>query len=596
MHFQDIKTSRHNSDEKNREEIYRREHQLQEKEKESAQERSSRALARVASSGRLTAWQRIEMLVDRDESGNLKYWHIGTMRSFDGDRKSSRALGVFCGMGVVAGRSVVVIANDNTQSAGAWWPGAPEKIQDAQNMAFRLHIPVIYLVECAGLYLAYQEQTYAGGRGAGAIFERQAQLNRGGVVQLAAVFGDCIAGGGYMPILCDKIVMTEQSSVCIGGSAISSAACGRQNESIGGPDVHVAYSQTVDERAPDDESAISWIRREIDKLPTPATAYYRISEPVLPHFSIGDLYDILPTDLSRSYDVEEVVARLVDASQCVPLLEDYGEEVYGCFAAVDGLPVVVIANRARTVESDGRFKSGGILYREGITKIRRIAAAANHDGIPTIWLQDVSGFDIGAEAERDGLLRHGAGILHEIAADESRTPAALTIVLRKASGAGYYAMKGAPFHPAWRVVTALSRIEVMRSDVLASALYDKKIARIRRDIENVRRHGEPYDDLGGACGTPAIRSSNGGEGKEREDKEAYVARLSRERKELELARSELSVVQERNGQAYSALVRGDVDTFVPLFRLRLAVVDFVRAAWQERRPVKPKRLWEIWGI
>lgn len=572
VNFQDIQFNRFEVNDENRREIADHELALQEKEREAVEERTERALKRVASHGRMTALERIESVVDRYEDDAPRLWHIGAMRSYEGNANASKALGVLCVLGVVAGRSVVIIANDNTQSAGAWWPGTPEKIQAAQNMALRLRIPVIYFVECAGLYLACQEKTYAGAHGAGAIFERQAQLNRSGIVQLAAVFGDCIAGGGYMPILCDKIVMTEQSSICIGGSAISSAACGRQADRIGGPDVHVVYSHTADARVADDGAAIAWIRREVEKLPTPATAYYRIADSVLPQAPIADLYDILPTDLSHPYNIEDVVARIVDASQCVPLCHEFGEEIYSCFATVDGLPVVIIANRAQTIESDGRLKSGGILYKEGIVKIRRIASAANDDGIPTIWIQDVAGFDIGAQAERDGLLRLGAGILHEIASDERDTPAAMTIVLRKASGAGYYAMKGSPFHPAWTVVTAITRMEVMRSDVLASALYDKKISKIDGEI----KARQIKDGLALDC--------------------AEIAQLARNRDELVEARTALASAQNDNAQPRAALARGDADSFVALSQLRRAIVDFLHAAWQEQRIVRPKRLWGIWSL
>ena len=249
-----------------------------------------------------------------------------------------------------------------------------------------------------------------------------------------------------------------------------------------------------------------------------------------------------------------------DAAKAKAALPDYG------------LPVVIIANRAQTIESDGRLKSGGILYKEGIVKIRRIASAANDDGIPTIWIQDVAGFDIGAQAERDGLLRLGAGILHEIASDERDTPAAMTIVLRKASGAGYYAMKGSPFHPAWTVVTAITRMEVMRSDVLASALYDKKISKIDGEI----KARQIKDGLALDC--------------------AEIAQLARNRDELVEARTALASAQNDNAQPRAALARGDADSFVALSQLRRAIVDFLHAAWQEQRIVRPKRLWGIWSL
>lgn len=569
LFFRDIPTFCPPDNEPNAAEIRSREQVISNAVGAAVTDRSERALSRIAAKNRLTAWQRICRLVDSDGDSNPKFHHIGALMSFACGAQESKALGVLCGIGTVCDRAAVIIANDNAQSAGAWFPGSPEKIRHAQDIAARLRIPVIYLVECAGLSLAFQEKTYADPNGAGAIFRRQAVLSKSGIAQLAAVFGDCIAGGGYMPILCDKIVMTEQASLCIGGSAIANAACGQNAARIGGPDVHVAYSGTADARVPDDIAAIHWLRGEFSKLPGSAADFYRIAQPVAPNADIDDLYHIIPVDPAAPFDIGQLIARIADASQIVPLAESSGEEIYACLAAVDGLPAVFIANCAKTIFSEGKCKAGGVLYKEGIQKIRRIASAANEDGIPTVWIQDVAGFEIGENAERSGLLRLGAGILREIADDNPDAPPAMTIILRKASGAGYYAMKGAPFNPAWIVATALARIEVMKSDVLASALYDKKIHALQSRLNQAKTDK-----------TASISSEE-------------TDLLQKELGSLCQARDALAAEQEANAAAIAALSRGDVDSFVPLSGLRSAVVGFMRAAWQAPFAPKPKRLWTI---
>lgn len=504
--------------------------------------RPQRTLDRIKSRNCLTAWERVQALIDPES----RLWHMGALQNYAKNPEDSSGLGVICAFGTVQKRSVVIIASDNTHAAGAWWPGTPEKIQRAQNMALRLRIPVLYLIESAGLYLALQEQTYASEHGAGAIFERQATLNHHAIPQLAAVFGDCIAGGGYMPLLCDKIVMAERASICIGGGAIHHASCGASHAQLGAPNIHVHYTATACARVPDDHAAIQWLRAQVETLPTSANAYYRFTPAVPPHYAIEDLYDILPRDNAKPFDIAQCLARLVDASQIEPLFDDTGSEIFGARAAVDGLPIAFIANSADSTTEKQKYKFGAILYKTGIQKMHRIAAQAYDDGIPLIWIQDVSGFEIGESAERDALLKHGAALFHQTARDDFRSPPCLTILLRKAAGAGFYAMKGTPFHPSWTLVTALTNLEVMRPDVLASALYDKKIAQLsdsdpkRAELLDLKRH--------------------------------------------------LSETQARHATAQAALERGDADSFVPLSELRNAILDFARAAWQSLRPVKPKHL------
>lgn len=506
-------------------------------------DRPKSVIDRIHSLGRLTADERVSELCD-DHSP----WLLGEFQGFDTPREGRNKpyrLGVLCALGKVCSRQVMIVANDNTIAAGSWWPGSSQKIVAALKTALQLRIPVLYLIECAGLFLPHQDQTFAAHDGAGAIFEMQAQLSRAGIRQMAAIFGDCIAGGGYMPLLCDKIVMTEQASLYIGGSAITSHAKGSDNSPFGTASVHVHLSGCAENRVPDDHAAIQKLRAWLEALPSPALAYFRLEDPVAPEYSIDDLYHLLPTAPNEHYIIENIVARLADASQIAKLHDEYGTEIFASIALFDGLPAVVIANRAETVRENNHLVAGGILYHDGITKIRRICENANDDGLPVIWLQDVSGFDVGPDAERQGLLRHGAMLLRTLSI---QTAPHLTIILRKASGAGYYAMKGAPFHPALTLSTAISHLEVMSPQTLAGTLFDKKIARA--------------DDS---------------------QKAALIE-----------AKEQVIQAQIQSSSPKSAAIRADVDEIIRLSDLRSRIIHFLHAAYQDAsRPFKPQRLWSI---
>lgn len=511
-----------------------------------AADRPQNVIERLESRVRMTADERVNRLCDDHNP-----WIFGEYPGFgttEGQHKPYR-LGVITAIGCVQKRFALIIANDNTITAGAWWPGTPQKIVHALEVALRLQIPVIYLIECAGLYLPHQDKTFAGPDGAGAIFEAQARLSRSGIRQIAAIMGDCIAGGGYMPLLCDKIVMTEQASLCIGGTAITSHAKGSTNERLGSPSTHVHLSHCAEERVLNDEDAIQKLRLWMDMLPTSANAFFRIDSPIDPPFEQNDLYHLIPADPAKPLKIEEILARLVDGAQMQLIDDDFGSEILAAHALFDGLPALIIANRSETTQNmHGQIQAGGILYLDGITKMRKVCENAHHNGIPVIWIQDVSGFDVGIEAEKNGLLRHGAMLLRELAADGLETPPHLTIILRKASGAGYYAMKGAPFHPALTLATAISRIEVMSAETLAGTLFDRKIQKANDETARTM---------------------------------------------LETEKQRTIEAQNRTASSKEAAIRGDIDDIVPLNQLRNRILIFIKAAYQNAsRSIKPNRLWD----
>ncbi|MEM7606996.1 MAG: carboxyl transferase domain-containing protein [Myxococcota bacterium] len=434
-------------------------------------------VARVHDDRKLTARERLARIADEGS----EVFEVGTFVN-EGEKfgkLESPGAGVITAFVRIEGRWCIVIANDNTVASGAWWPQTPEKIQRAQTMALRLRLPAIYLVDCSGLFLPEQSRSFSGGRGAGHIFKMNSKLSAEGVPQLAGVFGDCIAGGGYMPIISDRVYMTEQAYMVIAGAALIKGAKSQQISSldIGGPEVHAHLSGCADERVPDDETLLRCLRAEVAQLPSSAADYYRGSafggsRGAPPTFSPLELAGLLPTDHREAYDALQVIARLCDHTLFWEVMEDRGREMICGVGRVGGLWAGFVMNRQGLIDSNGQQRPGGSLYREGIAKVAAFSRACNTDGLPILWLQDISGFDIGAEAEAQGLLGYGSSLIHTNS--NNQTPM-FTVLLRKASGAGYYAMAGLPYDPVVQLSTSLSRLSVMEGRTLAIATFNTKL-------------------------------------------------------------------------------------------------------------------------
>jgi 3-methylcrotonyl-CoA carboxylase beta subunit len=514
------------------------------------------AAARVREKGKLTTWDRITALVDEGsrvfEVGTLVNWG----RTFQGSSKLAPGAGVVTCFGRVHGRPVMIIANDNTVASGAWWPNTPEKIERAQEMALRLRLPVLYLVDCSGLFLPEQSRSFAGAVGAGHIFQKNAKLADAGVPQLAGVFGDCIAGGGYMPIISDRVVMTEGAYMVIAGAALIRGAKALKLTSldIGGPEVHVHQSGCADLRVPDDTTAIEVLRREVARLPTPALDFYRHgAEAAPPRYGAEEIAALFPPDFRQGYDVEQVIARLVDQSLFHEVLPHLGREMITGVARISGLWVGIVANRQGLIDEPGiGRRPGGALYREGIAKIATFTRMCNDDGLPIVWLQDISGFDIGVEAERLGLLGYGSNLIY---GNSTHTTPMFTVLLRKASGAGYYALAGLPYEPVVQLSTPITRLSVMEGRTLAIATYNSKLD----------------DDFEIATDDPQERAA------------------------IQKGMAETASRIEADMDPIAAASRMDTDEIVPLGELRAWLECLVEAAWAMpgyRRTKNPR----IWGM
>ncbi len=459
---------------------------------------------RVREKGKLPTWERIERLKDPE----VPILPVGALvnygLTFGEEKRTSPGAGVVTAFTQVHGRWVVVIANENTVASGSWWPMTPEKIQRAQEMALRLRVPVVYLVDCSGLYLPEQSHTFPGRTGAGAIFRMNSLLSAAGVPQIAGVHGDCIAGGGYMPIISDVVYMTEQAYMVIAGAALVKGGKSQNITSlvIGGPDVHVHISRCADHRVPDDATLLECVRKEVAKLPTPAWDYYRYgADPAPPRYPPEELDGLFPADHRMAYDARQVLARLLDESLFWEVWPKTGSEMICGVGRVGGLYAGFIANNPELTDHPvhARMKRpGGILYREGIAKISQFSRALNDDGIPIVWLQDVAGFDIGPEAEKQGLLGYGSSLIYT---NSTNDVPMFTVLLRKASGAGYYAMAGLPYRPVVQLATPMTRLAVMEGRTLAIGAFNAKlddefkiVAGNPEEAEEIRRGMEAVEE------------------------------------------------------------------------------------------------------
>ena len=513
---------------------------------------------RVHAKGKLTTWERIAQLKDPGSRVFPLNTFVNYGLTFGDPPRSSPSAGVITACVRVHGRLTILIANDNTVASGSWWPLTPEKIERAQEVALRLKLPVIYLVDCSGLFLPEQSKTFPGKLGAGYIFKMNSLLSASGVPQIAGVLGDCIAGGGYMPIISDKLFMTEQAYMVIAGAALIKGAKSQKITSltIGGPNIHVHLSNCADERVPDDETMILRIRQEIEKLPTSAIRYYRQAFDIAdPRFPTQEIDGLLPTDHRVVYDPHEILARIVDGSLFWELMPHAGEEMITGIARIGGLYVGIITNNqklTRHPQLKERMRPGGILYREGIAKISQFSRACNSDGIPIIWLQDISGFDIGLEAEKHGLLGYGSNLLYT---NSTNTVPMITVLLRKASGAGYYAMTGRPYEPFVQISTPLTRLAVMEGRTLAIGAYRTRL----------------------------------------DDNFNIIAQDAKERAQVEAGMKEVEGRIEADMDPYKSAGQMDTDEIVAPHELRDYLMTMVEMSYQSigYRRVKNPRIWSM---
>jgi 3-methylcrotonyl-CoA carboxylase beta subunit len=433
---------------------------------------------------RLTARERIAGLIDP----GTHFFELGIYAAYEMYEEwgGAAAAGTITGLGRVAGRLFMIIANDATVKAGAFFPMTAKKVIRAQNIAIENHVPTIYLVDSAGVFLPLQEDVFPDTDDFGRVFRNNAVMSAKGIPQITAIMGMCVAGGAYLPVMCDHILMTEGSGLFLAGPALVQAAIGQKAsaEELGGAKMHAQISGTVDFREPDDEACLKRIRALADKMGAPNPAIFSHSRPAEPLYPADELYGIFSGEASKQYDMRDVIARLVDGSAFDEYRAEYGETVLCGYARIGGWAVGIVANQKKHVQTHAphsdqkRIEFGGVIYTESAEKAARFILDCNQNRIPLVFLHDVNGFMVGKDAEWSGIIRAGAKMVNAVA--NSVVPK-ISVILGGSFGAGNYAMCGKAYDPRFMFAWPTAKFAVMSGDAAANTLAEIKFKQLERE-------------------------------------------------------------------------------------------------------------------
>jgi acetyl-CoA carboxylase carboxyltransferase component len=449
--------------------------QLREQEHQIRQGGGAKAIARQHDKGRLTARERIARLIDPGASFfELGLWAAWGMYA---DWGGAASAGVVTGIGSVAGRRVMVIANDATVKAGAFFPMTCKKVLRAQRVALENRLPLVYLVDSAGVFLPLQDEVFPDEDDFGRIFRNNAVISAAGVPQLAAIMGNCVAGGGYLPVLCDKLLMTEGSGLYLAGPALVKAAIGQavSHEDLGGAKMHASVSGTIDFREPDDGACLERVRRLVEALPADPA---RVAHGLAPGRPTEDLLTLFPGNPRQEYDIRDLLPCLLDAGPFDEYKAEYGQTLVCGYGRLGGAAVGVVASqRRRCKPAAGPLQYGGVIYVDSADKAARFVMDCNQSRVPILFLQDVNGFMVGRDSEQAGIIRAGAKLVNAIA--NSVVPK-LTLILGGSFGAGNYALCGKAFDPRFIFAWPTARYAVMGGEQAASTLLEITVGALRR--------------------------------------------------------------------------------------------------------------------
>ncbi|HEY2646899.1 MAG TPA: acyl-CoA carboxylase subunit beta [Candidatus Acidoferrales bacterium] len=433
---------------------------------------------------RLTARERIAKLIDPHSS----FFELGIYAAHEMYEEwgGAPAAGTITGLAHICGRLVMIIANDATVKAGAFFPLTAKKVIRAQNISIENHIPTVYLVDSAGVFLPLQEDVFPDTDDFGRVFRNNAVMSARHIPQITAIMGMCVAGGAYLPVMCDHILMTEGSGLFLAGPALVQAAIGQKvsAEELGGAKMHSQISGTVDFREPDDDSCLERIRALVDKMGHPTFARFNYKDPENPLFPPEEIYGIFSSDPARQYDMHEVIARIVDGSKFEEYRAEYGKTVLCGYARIGGWAVGIVANNKQHVPTvdaatgERRIEFGGVIYTESAEKAARFIMDCNQNLVPLIFLHDVNGFMVGKEAEWSGIIRAGAKMVNAVS--NSVVPK-ITVICGGSFGAGHYAMCGKAYDPRFIFAWPTARYAVMSGDAAASTLVEIKIKQLERE-------------------------------------------------------------------------------------------------------------------
>ena len=443
-------------------------------------------LEKIKSQGKLTARERVKNLVD-DTS---QIYEIGILagEKMYNEYGGCPSAGVIVAIAKVSGRYCVIVANDPSVKAGAWFPMTTKKNLRAQEIAIDNRIPIIYLVDSAGIFLPLQEELFADKENFGRIFRNNAKMSSMGIVQIAAVMGSCVAGGAYLPIMSDEAIIVEKTgSIFLAGSYLVKAAIGENidNEYLGGADTHSGISGVTDYKLKDDKAALDKIRSIVDKIGSYPKAGFKRSETKIPEIEKDKIYSILPKKNTQPYNSYELIDSLVDDNSIDEYKKEYGQTIITCYAKIDGWSIGIVANQRNIVKSkNGEMQFGGVIYGDAADKATRFIANCNQKNIPLVFLQDVTGFMVGSKAEHSGIIKDGAKMVNAVA--NSVVPK-FTIIIGNSFGAGNYAMCGKAFDPRLIVAWPTAKIAVMGGSQAAEVL-------LQIEKSSALKNGEQLDE------------------------------------------------------------------------------------------------------
>jgi acetyl-CoA carboxylase carboxyltransferase component len=441
-------------------------------------------IAKLHESGKLTARERIDLLLDP----GAERIEIGAFAGYEmyEEYGGCPAGGVVIEIGFIKGKQCIVVANDATVKAGAWFPITGKKNLRAQEIAMENKLPIIYLVDSAGVFLPMQDEIFPDKEHFGRIFRNNAVMSSMGIVQIAAVMGSCVAGGAYLPIMSDEsLIVNKTGTIFLAGSYLVKAAIGESidNETLGGATTHTEISGVCDYNTENDQDCLETIRELVDKIGATENAGFDRKEPLLPLKDPKDIYGIIPADRSKPYNVREIIKCLVDESKFTEYKANYGKSIVCVYARVDGWSVGIVANNREIVKNaKGEMQFGGVIYSDSADKAARFIMNCNQKNIPLVFLQDVTGFMVGSKSEHGGIIKDGAKMVN--AMSNSVVPK-FTIVTGNSYGAGNYAMCGKAYDPRLIVGWPTAEIAVMGGSAAAKVLLQIEVASLKAKGEEI---------------------------------------------------------------------------------------------------------------
>lgn len=435
-------------------------------------------IAKQHSKGKLTARERVEYLIDKDKP----FLEIGAFVGYEMYQEygGCPAGGVVVGIGYVSGRQCMIVANDATVKAGAWFPISGKKNLRAQEIAMENRLPIIYLVDSAGVFLPLQDEIFPDKEHFGRIFRNNAQMSSMGIPQIAAIMGSCVAGGAYLPIMSDEALIVDKTgSIFLAGPYLVKAAIGEEvdKETLGGASTHSEISGVTDYKMPDDQTCLETIRDLVDKMGTFENAGFSREAPLPPKEAEEEILQLFPDVPTKPYNTLEILKRLVDDSKLTLYKKDYGKTIICAYARIDGWAVGIVANNRQVIKTKtGEMQFGGVIYSDSADKATRFILNCNQKKIPLVFLHDVTGFMVGTRSEHGGIIKDGAKMVNAVA---NSTVPKFTVIMGNSYGAGNYAMCGKAYDPRLIVAWPTAKVAVMGGSQAAKTLTQIRVASMK---------------------------------------------------------------------------------------------------------------------